>query len=190
MTMQIEQHRDFEHLYESLRKPLLSFIVQKTGDETRAEDILHDVFLKAQEQIGALNDATKIESWIYSITRNAIIDEYRHRKPISQLEFEIDIAEQSDETVIERLSGSIRAFIEMLPEPYKMALILSDIENVSQQEIAKRLGLSLSGAKSRIQRARNKLKALYFACCSFEKNRHGAVLSYEPKSQSSQCEAC
>lgn len=63
--MQPEHRRDFEHLYQSLRKPLLSLIIQKMGDETKAEDILHDVFLKAQEQIGALNDAKKIESWIY-----------------------------------------------------------------------------------------------------------------------------
>ncbi|MFQ3597324.1 MAG: sigma-70 family RNA polymerase sigma factor, partial [Chloroherpetonaceae bacterium] len=176
--MQPEYRRDFERLYESLRKPLLAFIIQKTGDETKAEDILHDVFLKAQEQLGALNDATKIESWIYSITRNAIADDYRNRKPLSRLELEIDIEERSQETVVEQLSGSVRAFIEMLPEPYKTALMLSDIENMPQQDIAKRLGLSLSGAKSRIQRARNKLKSLYLACCSFEQNRHGVVLSY------------
>ncbi len=189
--MPLEHHFQTLHvgrLYESLRKPLLAFIIQKTGDEARAEDILHDVFLKAQEQLGALNDATKIESWIYSITRNAIADDYRNRKPLSRLELEIDIEEPSQEAVVERLSGSVRAFIEVLPEPYKTALMLSDIENMPQQEIAQRLGLSLSGAKLRIQRARNKLKALYLACCSFEQNRHGVVLGYEPKSVPCRCE--
>lgn len=99
-----------------------------------------------------------------------------------------DIEEMSDETVVKRLSGSVRTFLEMLPEPYKTALMLSDIERLSQQEIAKRLGLSLSGVKSRIQRARNKLKSLYWACCSFEQNRHGVVLNYEPKNLPCQCE--
>jgi len=178
-----------KHLYESLRKPLLSFIIQKTGDEVKAEDILHDVFLIAQEQIGSLKDTTKIEGWIYSIARNAIVDEYRNRKPITQSEIESNISEQADETVIERLADSVQMFMERLPEPYQTALMLSDIKNIPQDEIAKRLGLSLSGAKSRIQRARKMLKALYLECCSFEQNKYGMVLSCEPKNLPCQCEA-
>lgn len=182
-----------EQLYESLRTPLLTFIKQKIKDDTKAEDLLHDVFLKVQEQMGSVKDLTKLEGWIYRIARNAIADEYRKTKPtepldIDGLESQRALTEEADESVIERLSDSVHTFLAQVPEPYRTALILSDLENLPQEEIARRLKLSLSGAKSRIQRARKMLKELYVQCCSFEQNRCGTVLSYEPKSKPCLCE--
>jgi RNA polymerase sigma-70 factor (ECF subfamily) len=182
-----------EQLYDALRAPLLAFIKQKIKDDTKAEDLLHDVFLKVQEQMGSVKDLTKLESWIYRIARNAIADEYRKTKPtesldVSEYEGRNDFAEEADESVIERLSDSVYTFLAQVPEPYRTALILSDLENLAQEEIAWRLNLSLSGAKSRIQRARKMLKELYVQCCSFEQNRFGTVLGYEPKSEPCLCE--
>jgi RNA polymerase sigma-70 factor (ECF subfamily) len=179
-----------EQLYKTLRKPLLSFIEQSIHDRCRAEDILHDVFVRAQEHLSHVQDTSRIESWMYQIARNLIVDEYRHRKPVSALSEACDIAEQDEETPIEQLSASVRGFVEKIPEPYKTAIILADLERLPQQEIAQRMKLSFSGAKSRIQRARKMLKALYLECCSFEQNKHGIVLSYEPKNIPCQCEAC
>jgi RNA polymerase sigma-70 factor (ECF subfamily) len=179
-----------EQLYKTLRKPLLAFIERAIHDKFRAEDILHDVFVRAQEHLSKVQDATRIESWMYQIARNLIADEYRHRKPESPLSEELDIAEQDEETPIEQLAPSVRDFVEKIPEPYKTAIILADLEKLPQQEIAQRMKLSCSGAKSRIQRARKMLKALYLECCAFEQNQHGMVLSYEPKNIPCQCEAC
>jgi RNA polymerase sigma-70 factor (ECF subfamily) len=179
-----------EQLYKTLRKPLLAFIERAIHDKFRAEDILHDVFVRAQEHLSKVQDATRIESWMYQIARNLIADEYRHRKPESPLSEELDIAEQDEETPIEQLAPSVRDFVEKIPEPYKTAIILADLEKLPQQEIAQRMKLSCSGAKSRIQRARKMLKALYLECCAFEQNQHGTVLSYEPKNFPCQCETC
>lgn len=184
---------DIKQLYGTLRAPLLAFIKQKIKDETKAEDLLHDVFLKVQEQIGSVKDLTKLESWVYRIARNAIADEYRKTKPTEPLdsdglESQIALAEEADESLLERLSDSVHTFLAQVPEPYRTALILSDLENLPQEEIARRLNLSLSGAKSRIQRARKMLKELYAQCCAFEQNRFGTVLSYEPKHEPCLCE--
>lgn len=177
-----------ERLYENLRTPLLALIKQKITDESRAEDILHDVFLRVQEHLSQVKDATKIESWIFQIARNLIADEHRRAKSIATIDDEFDCAEESAETATTRLSDSVRAFVEQLPEPYRTALVLSDLENVPQQEIAARMNLSLSGAKSRIQRARKMLKDLYLQCCTFEQNRHHVVLDYEPRTKPSACD--
>ncbi len=177
-----------EQLYKTLRKPLLAFIERAIHDKFRAEDILHDVFVRAQEHLSEVQDATRIESWMYQIARNLIADEYRHRKPESPLNEELDMAEQDENTPIEQLLPSVRAFVEKIPEPYKTAIILADLEKLPQQEIAQRMKLSCSGAKSRIQRARKMLKALYLECCAFEQNQHGTILNYEPKSLPCECE--
>jgi RNA polymerase sigma-70 factor (ECF subfamily) len=67
----------------------------------------------------------------------------------------------------------------MLPEPYSQALILTEYEGLSQKEMAERLGISFSGAKSRVQRARRKLRDLLLQCCHFELDRR-AFLDYYP----------
>jgi RNA polymerase sigma-70 factor (ECF subfamily) len=71
--------------------------------------------------------------------------------------------------------------IDELPEGYRRALTQADLEGRTQKEVAGELGLSLSGAKSRVQRARRKLKAALLSCCHFELDRLGNVLDYLPR---------
>ena len=67
---------------------------------------------------------------------------------------------------------------------------LSEIEGLQQQEVADRLGLSLSGAKSRIQRGRALLKGVLERCCHFEFDRRGNVMGYEPRPDRAVCRDC
>jgi RNA polymerase sigma-70 factor (ECF subfamily) len=78
------------------------------------------------------------------------------------------------------------AAIESLPETYREPVRLYELEGVSQREIASRLGLSLSAAKSRIQRGRTKLIDLIHDCCTFELDARGNVLDY----QANDCRHC
>ena len=68
--------------------------------------------------------------------------------------------------------------IAALPDPYREALILSEYQGLSQKDVADRLGISLSGAKSRVQRARRQLREMFLACCHFEMDRRGRILDY------------
>ena len=79
--------------------------------------------------------------------------------------------------------------IESLPEPYGDAVRLYELDGLPQQAIADRLGLSLSGAKSRVQRGREKLKEQLFACCSFQRDRRGNVIGYTRNADGG-CELC
>jgi RNA polymerase sigma-70 factor (ECF subfamily) len=67
-----------------------------------------------------------------------------------------------------------------LTEIYRITLTLSEIEGLPQQQVAERLGLSLSGAKSRIQRGREKLRQRLLDCCDIETGRVG-IIGYEPR---------
>ena len=86
------------------------------------------------------------------------------------------------------LSDDAAAMIERLPEPYHEALILSELQGLSQKDIAEKQGISLPGAKSRVQRGRRKLKKLMLECCHYEFDRRGAVYEYERKKD--HCGAC
>ena len=70
--------------------------------------------------------------------------------------------------------------VESLPADYREALILTEYEGLTQRALAERLGLSFSGAKSRVQRAREKLKAMLLDCCHFEFDRFGKIIDYQP----------
>lgn len=172
---------NLESLYLSLSVRLKQFILKRVPDEDTANDILQEVFLKIHAKIDTLKDETKLESWIYQVTRNAISDYYRNKKPVEDYSTH---SEQSDEppeeSANERILPYIKELVESLPKPYREALLLTEYEGMSQRELAQRLGLSFSGAKSRVQRARAMVRDLMMQCCHFEFDRYGTIIDYHP----------
>ena len=169
---------------------LRRFIIKRVQDEQDAEDILQDVFCKIHNCIHQLEDQDKLQAWVYQITRNAIIDYYRQRKVLSEPS---EMSEDwVDEPVTEDLNNDIvsclKPMIDHLPDKYRQILILTEFQGLTQKQAAGKIGLSLSGAKSRAQRAREELKEMLFACCHFELDRLGNILDYQPKDKS--CRYC
>ena len=170
-----------EQVWEAFHTPLQQFIRRRVSDEVTAEDVLQDVFLKIHQHIETLRDVKKLEGWIYQITRNAIIDSYRNSRPTTTLEVEevLDMPEElPDDDVVSDLLPCVRAMVKNLPELDRQALVLTEYQGLTQKELAERLGLSFSGAKSRVQRAREKLKQQLLDCCHFELDRRGHVIDY------------
>jgi RNA polymerase sigma-70 factor, ECF subfamily len=181
---------DFETIYQQFREPLKSFITKRIQDETSAEDLVHDVFLKIHSQIKTLKEPDKLPAWIYQIARNSIIDSYRKKRQMVDITDPILELEQNEMIQgPEDLNRVVQSMIEKLPTQDKEALLMSDFQGVNQAEIARRLGISLSGAKSRVQRARKKLKDLLLECCHFEFDRYGTVFDYHPKNCTKCCES-
>ena len=85
--------------------------------------------------------------------------------------------------------SAFRRMIHDLPDPYREAVRLTEIEGLTQAELARRLGISLSGAKSRVQRGRAQLKEQLIECCRFEFDRRGAVIDCEPR-RTTPCPEC
>ena len=172
-----------EYIWEAFHTPLQGFIRKRVSNGVVAEDLLQDVFLKIHEHIGTLQDVKKLESWVYQITRNVIIDFYRCARVSYSLERpEVDTLpeELPDDDIISELFPCVQAMVNNLPEQDRQALIFTEYQGLTQKEYGERLGLSLSGAKSRVQRAREKLKQQLLACCHFELDRRGHVMNYQP----------
>ena len=142
-----------EHVWEAFHTPLQQFIRRRVSDEATAEDVLQDVFLKIHQHVETLKDVKKLESWMYQITRNAIIDSYRSSRPTTTLDAVevLDLPEElPDDDVVSELLPCVRAMVRNLPELDRQALVLTEYQGLTQKELAERLGLSFSGAKSRV----------------------------------------
>ena len=182
-----------ERVWETFHVPLQQFIRRRVSDDATAEDLLQDVFLKIHQHVETLKDVKKLESYIYTLTRNAIIDYYRSTRPTTSLDVPevLQLPEDlPDEDVVSELFPSVRAMVMSLPAQDRQALILTEYQGLTQKELAERLGLSVSGAKSRVQRARNKLKQQLLDCCHFELDRRGHVIDYQPRCACCSTGAC
>ena len=171
------------------RDVLYRFVKQKVGSDSAAEDIVQDVFLKVCTKRKTLRESSKLKSWLYQITRNTITDYYRSRRPLEAMADD-QIPENIEEEVNSaepELSHCLVPLLDALPAPYRQELKLADFENVKQREIASRLGLSLSGAKSRVQRARRMLRDVLLKCCRVELDGRGCVADYKIKKGCKHC---
>ena len=183
-----------EGVWEAFHTPLLQFIRQRVPDNATAEDLLQEVFLKIHQHIETLKDVKRLESWVYQITRHEIIDYYRGKeRPWTALDAPevLELAEDlPDDDVVGELFPSVRAMVKSLPERDRQALVLTEYQGLTQKELGERLGLSFSGAKSRVQRAREKLKQLLLECCHFELDRRGHIIDYQARCHSCETAAC
>ena len=176
-----------ESVWESFYGRLKQFILRRVSDEQNAEDILQDVFLKVHLHIDTLRDEQRLESWLYQIARNAITDYYRTRRETGSLPDALLLpelpAEETLDDAVRELIPCVRAMVNSLPDEYRQALVLTEYEGLTQKAMGEQLGLSFSGAKSRVQRAREKLKDMLLDCCHFEFDRLGRIIDYQPNNR-------
>jgi RNA polymerase sigma-70 factor (ECF subfamily) len=158
-------------------------------DEHAAEDLVQEVFLRVHDSIAELRDAERLGPWVYRIARNVLADRRRALSP-EQLPHgeEPAFVEDEAENLNAEVERWLRAMLCDLPAASREAVQLADLERLSQRAIAERLGLSLSGAKSRVQRGRRQLWSLLRSCCHLELDRRGNVLGYERRGTCASCE--
>ena len=176
-----------ESIWNEVANQLRSFIRSRVRDQTAAEDVLQDVFLKIHQKLPTVRASERLEAWVWRITRNAISDYFRRLRPGEPLPDEIPTAQDKpgDEP---DLRPCVRQFVNELPPNYRDALLLTEWQGLTQDQMGKRFGLSSSGAKSRVQRARGQLKKLLLDCCRLELDRRGNVL--EMTCRRPKCRAC
>jgi len=178
-----------EIIWKTFNHQLRSFILPRISDPSLADDILQEVFLKIHSKIDTLKDETKIHSWIYQIIRNTIIDYYRKQKtrledinsiPLDNYNTFPVIDEITEESPAQEIASGLREMVEALPEKYTQTLLLVEFQGLSQIELAQKLGISVSGAKSRVQRGRHMLRDSLMIRCHFHFDRFGTIIDYHP----------
>jgi len=192
-----------EDLWPLVHDSLRLFIAKRVNDEAQVEDILQEIFLRVHRQVDSVNDPDRLVSWVYQVARNAIIDYYRKPGRLweiptglgSDIEGFGDMPTSTGIThgddagdLRTELVDCLRPMIERLSQDYRDAITLVDLDGLTQQAAAKRMGISLSGMKSRVQRGRTQLKHLLDECCLIQLDRRGGVREFEVRDTG--CDPC
>jgi RNA polymerase sigma-70 factor (ECF subfamily) len=167
-------------IYRQFHTALLNYVKSKIRSKEDAEDILQNVFMKISANIHNLTDEIKLKNWIFTITRNTIIDYYREnankRKFVDAREIDGDIIESEAAVPTHGLEQCMDTMISLLPAEYRDIIIDSEIKGIKQKELAGKYGIAYPSIRSRVQRGRERLKQLFYNCCYIETDNLGNVI--------------
>ncbi len=192
-TKRAAKSPDTQAIWRQVHGGLRAFVSKRVAGEADVEDILQEVFLRVHRKLDGLKDPRRLVSWLFQITRHAIMDHYRtpaRRRevpaglpsdletvtPVPVLPSTVDLADAG--RLRTELAACLRPMVERLPADYREAVALVELEGLTQSAAAKRLGLSVSGMKSRVQRGRRQLRDLLEACCEVQLDGRRAVAGY------------
>jgi RNA polymerase sigma-70 factor, ECF subfamily len=176
--------------FSQYREPLLGHIRRIVKSPTEAEDVLQEVFIRAQKSIEDLQAEAALLTWLFRIATHVSVDHLRKRgrQPLVADAIEPDEIAASDEpspslhALAEQreMSACVQRYILDLPSDYRTVILLHDLEGLTATEIAATLELTLANVKVRLHRARTRLKAALELGCALSCDCRG-VLVCEPK---------
>src|SRR6478609_7543846 len=150
---------------------LYSAALRMTRNPSDAEDLVQETYLKAYRGLGSYQDGTNLKAWLYRILTNTFINSYRAKKRRPD---ESELDEVEDLYLYRRLGGleaaqasrsaedEVKVALEGLPENFRLAVLLADVEGFSYKEIAEILDIPIGTVMSRLHRGRKALqKELY-----------------------------
>lgn len=179
------------YLWNNFSGNIREFLLKRVKQREDAEDVLQEVFIKIHNNLNELKDERKLIPWIYKIVRNTLTDYYRkNNKLYTELkedQFSEANVDDREETFL-HLSFCLNSFIDRLPQIYREPLVLSDIKGFKQRDIARELDMSYSGLKSRIQRGREKIRAMFIECCKITFDKEGKQVGQIPLKEN--CDIC
>lgn len=176
---------EFKKIYDEYYSRILQYLT-RIGGPNDAEDMAQDVFDKINNGLGGFQGKSKLSTWIFRIATNTAIDRSRSaafKQKKEHIAIEDGTEHQAactsasnkspvtDQLVIRKeMSDCVNEFIDNLPPDYKTVIVLSELEGLTNKEIAEILGISPDNVKIRLHRARAKLKAALNAGCDFYYN--------------------
>ncbi len=154
--------QSFLLLYNRYREKLFTYCCRMISDRERAKDAMQEALLKAYQNAGMYQEGTNVAAWLFRLTRNVCIDMIRARKEHDSID-EVQLPAQEGTPDV-MLQDALTEEIERLPDIYREAVVLRDVQGHSYDEIAKITGTAISTVKFRIFKARDTLRqrlALY-----------------------------
>lgn len=168
------------------KNELQNFIFKRVKDNDLANDILQDVLMKVYNFCISKSGVRNIRSWLFQIAQNTIVDHYRRQSKFTNQDNFTEFIIEDENLAFKEALNYITPMLDLLLKKYAEPLKLADIDGLKQADIAQKLNLNLSATKTRIQRARQLLKAEFITCSNFETNKQGNIISFEIKES---CEA-
>lgn len=159
---------------------LRGWLRRRLGNDADAEDQLQDLFLKAMRQGDRFCSIENARAWLFQVARNAIADRLRVARQMVELPEDL-AAETTEHAAIDDLTACLPRVLSELDPDDREAITLCDLEGMTQQNFARRKGLSVAGAKSRVQRARKRLRERLTEACQVDLDASGRVTDFVPR---------
>lgn len=160
---------------------LLHFIRARIASPDEAEDLLQEVFLRAQRQPNGLCDIGNPRAWLFLVTRHLLIDRYRLGKDEVGLDDELAAPTSTTLAPVDALADCLPRVLAELSAADREAITRCDIEGMTQPAFATLHGLSLPAAKARVQRARKRLRAQLVSACQVRFDDDDQVCCFVPR---------
>ena len=163
---------------------LRAFVARRVPPGIEPDDVVQEVFLRVMRHLPSLRDPGRLEGWLFQIARNTLLDVVRARR---RREWRIEALEMDalpepgtdDERAAEaELAPCLVPMVASLPGAYRQAIELTSVQGLGQSDAATHADVSISGMKSRVQRARARLKQMLLRCCEVGVNSRRGVTGY------------
>ncbi len=168
------QQPSFDLLATELSPVLLRYLYRYVGDRTVADDLLQETLIRIARGLPDFAGRASVKTWAFSIATRVAADYFRdpdRRRQIVEVNDAADLADTDrmtdDRTIADEMNACVRQVVDSLPEDYRAALVLHDLEGLTAQQIAEICECSLATAKIRIHRARLRLKEALQQQCDF-----------------------
>ncbi|MES1214494.1 MAG: sigma-70 family RNA polymerase sigma factor [Bacteroidota bacterium] len=172
-------------IWKTFDKALYDLICKRVNHHDHCHDILQEVYIKVIQNIDKVENASNTKSYLLRVADNAVVDYYRQcsNKPNKELEEDLLLTEETvlADKSLQLADCCLRPMIESLEPIYKEALIMTELEGLTQQQYADKIGISTSNAKIRVHRAKQKLKEVIQSCCTYYFDSYGNVVDSEKK---------
>lgn len=176
---ELKKYDEISDFWISYKDALRNYILKLVKDEDTANEISHEVLMKVYSSCCSGRPIRNIRSWLFQIAYNTCMDHFK--KTGKTVELQKEVVEEEDHKPYEGVGEFVRPLLQLLPKKYAAPLELSDLEGLKQQEVADKLGLSLTATKTRIQRARKLLKDQITDCFHVEVDKNGQLTAFEVK---------
>jgi len=168
------------HAWHHHEGELRRWLIARLGNSVDAEDLLQDVFEKAMLQGKRFCSVKNARAWLFRVARNALIDRYRMQR--DQVELPDDLSfDEPESDAVEDLSECLPRVLSELSDEDREVITLCDLDGISQQRYAQMKGVSLAAAKSRIQRARKRMRQRLESGCQVKFDETGSVCCFVPR---------
>ena len=168
----------FEDVAEELSEPLCRYLQRLVGNRATADDLLQETLLKIARALPDFEGRSSVKTWAFTIATRVATDHFRRPQNRAQIvnideTTQVDEAEFEQKLVVDEMSSCVREVIDSLPEDYRAAMVLHDLEGQTAAKVAEIVGCSVATAKIRIHRGRRRLQQALNDECRFyrdEKN--------------------
>jgi len=168
-------HREFQRLIERTKRQAYNMAYRMTGNREDAEDLTQEAYLRAYRSFGTYNRQMPFESWFFRILSNLFIDLVRRKPKIRPLSLDQPVSDEDSDTNLllqiadesanpehevldSMLDETLQAALDSLPDPFRIAVLMCDVQGMSYEAIGKEMHSSIGTVRSRIHRGRTLLR--------------------------------